>query len=213
VAEGPLRYLGMQVGRRMAVVRLPGGELLLHSVAPLTAELREALDGLGAVRYVVPASSLHGHLYMEQYAEAYPQAELFAAPGLEGRREDLSFAGELGDEPDSRWAGEVDQAYLRGHRFLTEVLLLHRASRTLLVGDAVWNVGPWFGPGARLWAGWRPGARPTPVFKRGINDREAAAQSVRRVLEWDFDRIAVGHGAMVQSGGREAFRAAYEWLL
>ena len=182
-------------------------------MAPLTPELRAALDGLGAVRYAVPASSLHGHLYMEQYAEAYPEAELFAAPGLEDRREDLTFAAHLGDESDPRWRDELDQAHLRGHRFLTEVLFMHRASRTLLVGDAVWNVGPWFGPGARLWAGWRTGVRPTPVFKRGIREREAAAESVRRVLEWDFDRIAAGHGAMVQSDGREKFRTAYEWLL
>jgi hypothetical protein len=96
VAETPLRWLGVELGRRMTVVRLPGGDLMVHSPAELTSDLREELDGLGEVRFVVPASRFHGHLYMEQYRDAFPQAELFAAPGLARRRKDLSFDGAPG---------------------------------------------------------------------------------------------------------------------
>lgn len=66
----------------MAVIRLAGGGLLIHSPASLSNELRAALDQLGEVRCVIPASELHRHLYMEQYRDAYPQAQLLAAPGL-----------------------------------------------------------------------------------------------------------------------------------
>ena len=93
VAEAPLRWLGVELGRRMTVIRLSGGELLVHSPAPLTAELRDALGEVGEVRFVVPASRFHGHLYMEQYRAAYSKVDLFAAPGLERRRTDLSFDG------------------------------------------------------------------------------------------------------------------------
>lgn len=205
--------LAVQVGRRMAVIRVRSGDLLVHSPAPLEPELREELDQLGRVRYVVPASALHGHLYMEQYAAAYPDAELFAAPGLERRRPDLRFARQLGEDPEPGWRGEVDQAVLRGHRLLTEVLFLHRDSGSLIVGDACWNVTARMPFSARLWAGWRRGAHPTPVFRLGLRDRAAARASVERVLEWDFDRIVIGHGELVETGGREAFRAAYRWLL
>ena len=64
VAEEPLRYLGFEMGRRMAVIRLTGGDLLVHSPVPLSSRLRDELAGLGEVRFVVPASILHGHLYM-----------------------------------------------------------------------------------------------------------------------------------------------------
>jgi len=211
--EAPLRFLGMQVGRRMAVARLPTGDLFVHSPAPLTDELRVALDELGPVRFVAPASSLHGHLFMEQYAAAYPEVELFAAPGLERRRPELTFAGRLGDEPDPRWGGDLDQTTFRGHRQLAEILFLHRPSRTLIVGDVCWNVTTAMTLGARLWAGWRPGVRPTPVFRSGIRDRDSAKASMERVLEWEFDRILVGHGEMVETGGRAAFENAYDWLL
>lgn len=51
---------------------------------------------------VVPASALHGHLLMEQYRDAYPRVELFAARALAWRRPDLSFLGELGDPATAR---------------------------------------------------------------------------------------------------------------
>jgi hypothetical protein len=66
IAEQPLRYLGVEAGRRMTVIRLADG-LLIHSPASLGTELRTALDRLGELRFVIPASEPHGHLYMEQY--------------------------------------------------------------------------------------------------------------------------------------------------
>jgi hypothetical protein len=204
--------LTVQAGRRMAVVRLSGGGLLVHSPAPLDDRLRAELDDLGPVRFVVPASLLHGHLYMEQYAAAYPDVRLFAAPGLARRRKDLEFEGELGGEPDPSWSADLDQTTFDGHRFITEVVFRHRASGTLIVGDVVWNVTPAMSVTGRLWAGWRQGVRPTPAFRLGIRDRAAARASRDRILAWDFDRILIGHGEMVESGGHAAFERAYSWL-
>ncbi len=130
VLEAQLRYLGVQMGRRMSVVRLASGGLWIHSPAPLDDELRGELDARGPVRFVVPASDLHGHLFMEQYRAAYPDARLFAAPGLAEKRRDLTFDGELGGSPDPGWAGDIDQAPLDGHR-LSEFEFLHRSSGTL----------------------------------------------------------------------------------
>jgi hypothetical protein len=152
VVETPLRFRGVEVGRRMTVVRLANEGLLVHSPAPLSVELREALAQHGEVRFVVPASSLHGHLFMEQYRAAYPAAELFGAPGLDRKRRDQASDGLLGSTPDPRWSQDLDQAPLLGHRFVTEI------------------------------------------------------------ASWDFDRIIVGHGELLETGGHSAFRDAYAWL-
>jgi hypothetical protein len=61
VAEEPLRYLGFEMGRRMAVIRLAGGGLLVHSPVSLSDGLRDELAELGEVRFLVPASILPGH--------------------------------------------------------------------------------------------------------------------------------------------------------
>lgn len=214
VAETKLRFV-VEMGRRMTVVRLRDDELLVHSPAELSDELRRDLDNLGEVRFVVPASKVHGHLSMEAYAAQYPSAEIFAAPGLAERRRDVSFDAELGERPDPRWAEVLDQTILRGHRFVDEVIFLHRPSRSLLVGDAVFNIEPSAPLSTRVWA-WGPrlraGAVPPPLFRAGIRDRQAARASIDRILTWDFDRIVVGHGRILESGGREAFKSAWDWL-
>jgi hypothetical protein len=41
------------------------------------------------------------------------------------------------------------------------------------------------------------------MWKRWIEDRRAFDRSIERVLAWDFDRIAVVHGDIVASNGRQ----------
>jgi hypothetical protein len=200
VTEAPLRYLGIDMGRRMTVIRLANGELWLHSVAPLTDELRAQLEGLGPIRHVVPASNLHGHLWMEQYAGA----DLYAARGLREKRPDLTFAG---DVPNDLWQGEIDQAVFKGHRMLDEVVFVHRPTRSLIVGDTYFNFGPDAPLMTRLFTG-PPG--PTRLFRKGVADKAAARESSNGILALDFDRIVTGHGDIVETGGKAAFRKA--WL-
>jgi hypothetical protein len=38
-------------------------------------------------------------------------------------------------------------------------------------------------------------------------------RSIERILDWDFDQIVVGHGAVVKNKGKEVFRDAFQWLL
>ena len=41
----------------------------------------------------------------------------------------------------------------------------------------------------------------------------AARQALERILAWDFDRVVIAHGDVLGSGGSDALRAAYSWLL
>jgi hypothetical protein len=215
VVETPLRFRGIEVGRRMTVIRLATRGLMVHSPAPLSAELREALGQLGDVRFVVPASNLHGHLFMEQYRAAYPHVEIFSAPGLDRKRKDLAFDGLLGSASDPRWSEDIDQAPVLGHRFATEIVFLHRPSRTLIVGDLCFTIGESAPAPMRALA--RAARRyrrliPTPMFRFGLRNKLAARRSLDRVLDWDFDRIIVGHGELLETGGRDVLRSAYSWL-
>jgi hypothetical protein len=215
VAEAPLRSWRGDIGRRMSVVAVGAGGVWVHSPVPLTAALRGQLDGLGGVSHVVAPSRFHGHLFMEQYQAAYPEASVGGPPGLARKRRDLRFTVELGDRPAGPWADELDQARIWGHPW-NEIVFLHRGSRTLIVGDCLFALGPGSSRGLWLWTGAlrRPSspelaARQLVPWRLTVRDRNAIRRSLEHILTWDFDRVVVGHGEIVTWGGRQALRDAY----
>lgn len=215
VAERPQRFYGLEVGTRMTVIRLEGGNLLLHSAVELEPHLRRELDAIGRVRFTVAPNRVH-HLYAGKVAEAYPEARLWVAPGLARKRPDLIFAGTLGDEAPAEWKNQVDQIFFRGRPYENEVVFFHRASRTLIMCDLAFNFGPRAAAPTRLLMRLlRSYGRfgPSTLDPLLIRDRRAARQSLEHILSWDFDRVVVAHGEVLESGGREALRRGYRWLL
>jgi hypothetical protein len=199
----------------MSVIRLAEGSLLLHSPVEIDAALRRELDAVGRVRFAVAPNRVH-HLYAGRVAEAYPEARLWVAPGLERKRPDLVFDAVLGDEAPAEWKGQLDQVFFRGRPYENEVVFLHRASRTLILCDLAFNFGPRTAAPTRLLMRLlRSYGRfgPSKLDPLLIRDRRAARQSLERILGWDFDRVVVAHGDVLESGGREALRQGYSWLL
>jgi hypothetical protein len=199
----------------MTVIRLSGGRLLLHSPVALDASLRSELDSIGRVSFVVAPNRVH-HLYAGAVAEAYPNARLWVAPGLDRKRPDLAFVAVLGDEAPEEWRGEVDQVFFRGRPYENEVAFFHRASRTLLLCDLAFNFGPRTATLTRVlmtlvrsYGQFGP-SKLDPLL---IRDRAAARESLERILAWDFDRIVVAHGDVLERDGRAALREGYAWLL
>ncbi len=215
VADRPQTFYGLPVGARMTVIRLPDGALLLHSPVALDSQLRAALDAIGPVRYAVAPNRLH-HLHAGEVAIAYPGARLWVAPGLDRKRPDLRFEAVLGDEAPAPWRGVVDQTFFRGRPYENEVVFLHRPSRTLILCDLAFNFRAGTAAATRILMtliGSYGSFGPTRLDPLLIRDRAAARASLERILEWDFDRVIIAHGDVLDRGGREALRAGYTWLL
>jgi hypothetical protein len=213
--QRPQRFWGLEVGCRMTVMRLEDGSLFLHSPVALDTQLRSELDALGAVRYAVAPNRFH-HLYAGGVTRAYPEARLWVAAGVERKRPDLEIAGVLTDDAPAEWKREVDQLYFRGRPFENEVVFLHRPSRTLVLCDLAFNFGPTAPVVTRVLlkvVGGYGGFRTTRLDPLLIRDRGAARRSLEQILAWDFDRIVVAHGNVLEHGGLDQLRAAYSWLL
>ena len=214
-ASQPLRFFGAQIGARMTVVRLPGGELFLHAPIDPTPALRDAVAALGPVRHAVAPNRMH-HLFVGRWAEAAPDVRIHVAPGLLEKRPDLAGAAELGDAPDPAWAGTLDQAFVRGMPMANEVAFLHRPSRTLLLCDLAFNLAPSQPRLTRLLMraiGVRESLSTSLLERLITRDRAAMRTSLERLLAWDFDRVVVAHREVVETGGREELRQAWAWLL
>jgi hypothetical protein len=212
-----------KIGTRMTVIKLAGGGLFLHSPTKLDDETKRALDSIGEVRAVVAPSRAH-HLFVGDYIKTYPAAKLYGPPGLVGdiedfrarggARRDLKLDAVLGDEPQAQWAGDVDQHLFKGAPWLNEVVFFHQPSRTAIFTDLVFNVP---GDFKEAWlfytiVGGRGHFGPHRIIRFAIRDRKAARDSVARILQWDFDRVIVTHGDVLESGGKAKFAQAFSYL-
>lgn len=214
VAERPHRFYGLEVGSRMTVIRLGGGELFLHSPLPMDSALRRELDELGPVRYAVAPNRFH-HLYAGEVTRAYPEARLWVAPGLESKRPDLPITGVLGEEPVEAWANDITHLFVRGRPMENEVVFLHRPSRTLILCDLAFNFGRRTPALTRVLlsaVGAYGHFATTKLDRFLVRDRDSFRRCIETVLSWDFDRIVVAHGEILESGGPRALRRAYDWL-
>lgn len=215
VVDRAQSFYGLPVGARMTVIRLEGGRLLLHSPVALDPALRRELDSIGHVAFAVAPSRLH-HLYAGEVAAAYPGTRLWVAPGLERKRPDLVFEAVLDDEAPEEWRSEIAQVFFRGRPYENEVVFFHRPSRTLIVCDLAFNFGPRNAlPTRLLMKLLRSYGRlgPSTLDPLLIRDRRAARESLERILAWDFDRVVVAHGDVLESGGHDVLRRGYAWLL
>ena len=216
IADGPVvtAAAGFPYPTRMAVIRLGEG-LAIWSPVALTPDLRAAVEALGSVRWLVPPNALH-HVFLQEWAKAWPQADVLAPPGLRAKRKDIVFAQDL-ERPPRQWQGKLETLVMRGNRIVEEVVLFHHASGTALFADLLQNLPHgWF-------AGWRAlvarldgmtGPEPAVPrkFRVAFRDRAAARAALAQVLDWPVERVLMAHGTPVTSDGRTFLRRAFRWL-
>lgn len=205
--DAPLSMFGLQVGTRMTVVRLDGGDLWVHSPIELEPDLQSSVEELGEVAYIVAPNRFH-HLFVGEWADAYPDAETWAAPGLPEKRDDLEFDAVLTREPTT-WGDAIAAKPIEGTRLLREVVFYHRPSRTLVSADLFFNRHETDSLWTRFYL-WVGGALGKPAISSLLaldyRDREAVRASFEELFEWEFERIVVSHGRIVESDARETLR-------
>jgi hypothetical protein len=214
VAEEPFQMMGLELGARMTVIRLQNGDLFLHSPIALTSELRGELNTLGTVRHLIAPNKMH-YLSVDAFATAFPSAHTFGVPGMAENRKEITFHRILGDRPAPEWAAEIDQAFVLGIPKLGEVAFFHQPSRTLILTDLCFYLTSDLSWPTRMYArlsGTLDELGPTLLVKKLTRNRAALRASVDRILQWDFDRVIVTHGRILETGGREVFRRSFEWL-
>ena len=196
---------------RMTVLRLNDNQLVLHSPVPIPAELQAELDALGPVGFIIVPSA-HGRFAAEA-SRIFPTAEVMSAPSSRSRRTFAHSAASLADHPPSEWSGQLESLLLRGFR-LDEVVLFQPSSRTLVLTDLCFNIHHSSSQVSRLFfkanGMWRTFGPSRVIRRLAVADRAALRQSLEKVLEWDFERIVLGHGDIIEHGGPAELRAA--WL-
>lgn len=217
--EYPIRYAGTSFNSRMTVIRLSNGNLLLHSPCGIDDATKASIDRLGKTEYIVAPGTYH-YLYVESAQTAFPNAQTWICPGIERKRPDLKFDRILGDRPIGKLANDFDQVLIRGNRMIGEVAFFHKTTRTLLLVDSIenftdatagvnWTLKLWWKLIFRMWN--KP--KPAPEYQLGWKDKIAAAESFQHILNWDFDRIIIAHGDLIEENAKAVALKAWNNLV
>jgi len=213
--EYPIHYAGTRFNSRMTIVRLVNGNLFVHSPCEIDERTKNSIAKLGRVEFIVASGSYH-YLYVGSAQRAFPEAETFICPGIERKDAEIEFDWLLGDRPDERWEDDFEQVLVRGNRFIWEVAFYHKSTRTLMLVDLIenfsdetqdvnWALELWWKVVFRMWG--EP--KPAPEYQLGWRDKNAAARSLKKILSWDFQRIIVAHGDLIEENAKQA--ALHAW--
>ncbi len=204
---------GIEIGTRSSLIRLSDGGVWLHSPGPLTPVLRAWLETNGPPTAIVAPSLLH-HGFVAETARAFPRAHVYGPPGLEAK---TGIEAAVLDGTTTPWSSDLASRMLAGCPKMNELVFLHPRSRTLILTDLAFNFHdvPGFGTRFFLRLNGVLGKFRSSRLGRSyyFEDHAALRSSVAQILEWDFDRIIVAHGDVVERDGREIFRRGFDWLL
>ncbi|NJL48031.1 MAG: DUF4336 domain-containing protein [Leptolyngbyaceae cyanobacterium SM2_5_2] len=222
VAEQPLRYFGLGIGTRMTVIQLASNELVVISPIQVSEVLVSELNGLGIVSHII-APNLYHHLYAAEFKAAYPAATFWAPARLRVKRPELNIDQLIVADAGSPWPG-LEYLFFDGFKTLgpsgpaalDEWVFFHTDSRTLILTDTAFCFDenfPWLTQLLTKLGGGYKSLSPSLLERVATTQKDLVKASVEQVLRWNFDRVIVAHGSVVEHSGKEQFKRGYETFL
>lgn len=209
--ERPVWFSGARLRARTTVLRLDDGSLLLHTPAPPSDALADALSQLGPVRWLVVPNCWH-HLGAPAAAARFPEARLVAPASALRRNGALKVDLDLHDGQFAKLVPELEALPLAGVPFWDETVFYHRPTQTLLGADIVCSAGAndhfTWRLGARLY-GCYGRVRVPPDARKKLPDKGATARSLRAMLERPAERLVIGHGDIIEARWRDELAQAW----
>ncbi len=96
------------------------------------------------------------------------------------------------------------------------MVFLHRHSRTLSLTDTAFLFDtsfPWLTQAVAALGGSYNCLRPSLLERLATVDPVEVKASVEQILRWDFERVIVAHGSVVNEGGKVRLKRGYEAFL
>jgi len=226
IVDGPVikfGYMGLKLPfpTRMTIVKLADGGLWVHSPTALTSSLKEQIDTLGQIRYLIAPNRIH-YWWIEDWVGAYPGAETYAAPGVREQARDndrfTDYKSELTEGDRYPWSGDLDMLVVVGG-YMSEAVFFHKASRTLLLTDLIENferekiASPFFKFVSKFSGGCDPnGKMPIDLRLTFFMHRRQMANAVRTMISWQPQRILIAHGRWYPENAVSELKRAFSWL-
>ena len=219
------KYYGLSVGIRMTIIRLSNNELLMISPIKLTEEITAKVDRLGKVKHLVLPNLFH-YLFVHQWQEKYPESITYGVSGLKKKRPELTIDKFIDNEQNqSFWTNELDYSPFTGMNTLIpsgisplgEYVFYHHSTRTLVLTDTAFYFDETFSQTTQIIArliGSYKKLQPSIIEKLvSYKNKQQINDALQKILTWDFDRVIIAHGNIVETNAKEQFIKGYREFL
>ena len=109
---------------------------------------------------------------------------------------------------------------IRGNKYIWEVAFFHIPTKTLILVDLIENIGKqtegvswtlklWWKLVFRMWNN----PKPAPEYQLGWKSKKAASKSLKKILNWDFERIIIAHGDLIEENAAEIAKNAWQSII
>ncbi|PCK32767.1 DUF4336 domain-containing protein [Pseudoalteromonas piscicida] len=216
--NGPaVPFFTMPYTTRTTIIKLSSGGLWVHSPGKLSAALLDEINLIGEVNYLVSPNKLH-HLFMGDWQEQFPNAMMFASPGLEQKRPDLAFQRTLGEVAEPEWQEDIAQLIFKGSPVIEEVVFFHKPTQTLILTDLIENFHPNHFTGfkkilAKITGIISPNGK-TPIDWRAsfIFGKQQARACYKSMAAWQPRYIVISHGECIENDAEGFLTRSFSWL-
>ena len=223
IADGPVvNFYGFPYPTRMVVIRLDSGCSWIWSPVQINDALADEVEAkAGPVKYILSPNKIH-HLFLKQWSEKYPDAKVYAPPGLEERKvtDGVRFDATFGeDETDPPFHDEIDSVIVQGSYFMEEVEFFHKESKTAIICDLIQRH-----PEEEM-----AGFKGTLMRLNGLVGNSGSCPREWRFSFWPFgkekarkardiilggraEKLIVAHGTCVEEGATAVIERALSWI-
>jgi hypothetical protein len=199
---------GPKLPLRSTMVTLKSGHKVL--ISPVKFDEYQLSELKKSPPQALVAPNLFHHLYIKNAASELNVATVFVAPGLEKKRPDIEWPVILGDKT---WIyqDELPMMIVSGIPMLNECVFFHKETRTLIVTDLFFNL---FGieGGVKSLPFKILGTFNRPAVSRLLHvitrNKKALKASLMEILKWDFDRLVMAHGQIIETNAKKIFSEA-----
>jgi len=195
---------------RMSVIAGEGGLVFYSPVELDEADLRE-IKALGPVAAIMAPNTYH-YRFLHAATEAFPSARVFVPEGLEAKIGPVPRAETMARPHPPELPRGIEHFIFESHA-IRETMLFHRASRTLVTSDLLYNYQPEHGAAEK--AMFRLigcyGAPKVAFYHRfALREKAGVHELVAQVREWAPRRIVMCHGRIVEDeNAAEVFAEAW----
>lgn len=222
VLESANRYLGLEIGLRMTIIRSEKGLIIISPIRS-SATIESQIQLLGRVVAIIAPNVMH-HGHIKQWSEIYPEALVLVPSSLNSLYADLSMVQDLSASTIAEHIPDLESTELKGLCtmtpkgivYLQEFVFFHSESRSLILTDSAFS----FHRGSRLktrmfgtFLGMHGRLSSSRLERIASWNKDPLRASVLSVCRWHFDRIIVAHGRVLEDAGHKEFLKAFKWVI